>query len=139
MVPSGPPATNPMHDRNNHPKLLVVDDERMIAETLAAIFNLSGYETRSALSAEEALEVIGEWEPELALLDIVLPGMTGIDLGILLRATRPSIKILLMSGQIVAGDLVGDAAKFGHVFETLAKPFAVPDLLNNTARLLEAN
>jgi DNA-binding NtrC family response regulator len=128
-----------VHDRDKLPKLLIVDDEKMIAETLAAIFKKSGYETRSALSAEEALEVIADWEPEIALLDVVLPAMSGVDLGILLRATMPSIKILLISGQIVAGELVGNAAKFGHEFEILPKPIAVPVLLKSTARLLETN
>jgi CheY-like chemotaxis protein len=121
------------------PKLLIVDDEKMIAESLVAIFNGNGYEARSAFSAEEALEVITEWEPAIALLDVVLPAMNGVDLGILLRATRPSIKILLISGQIVAGDLVGGASKFGHTFEILAKPVPVPDLLNSASRLLSSN
>jgi DNA-binding NtrC family response regulator len=130
---------NPNARSSLPPKAPIVDDEKLIAETLATIFNKSGYEARSAFSAEQALEVIAEWEPAIALLDVVLPAMTGIDLGILLRATRPSINVILMSGQIVAGALVGDAAKDGHSFEILAKPIAVPELLESAARLLEAN
>ncbi|MGO9435630.1 MAG: response regulator [Terracidiphilus sp.] len=127
-----------MRDRDHRLKLLVVDDEKVIAETMAAIFNMSGYQARHAFSAKEALEVVANWEPAIALLDVILPGMNGVDLGILLRATRPTIKVLLMSGQILAGDLVGNAAKSGHAFEILPKPIAVPDLLNSAARLLEA-
>jgi DNA-binding NtrC family response regulator len=106
---------------------------------MAAIFNRSGYEARFAYSAEEALQIIAAWEPAIAILDVVLPAMSGIDLGILLRATRPSIKVILMSGQIVAGDLVGNAAEEGHAFEILPKPIAVPDLLDSAARVLRAN
>lgn len=132
--------TNPVHNQEKpRPRLLIVDDEKTIAETMAAIFNKSGYEARPALSAEEALEVIAEWEPAIALLDVVLPTMSGIDLGILLRATRPAIKILLMSGQVVTGDLLDKAANDGHAFEVLAKPIPVPDLLSSAARLLDAN
>ncbi|MGA2730562.1 MAG: response regulator [Terracidiphilus sp.] len=128
-----------MQDRSILPKLLIVDDERVIAESMAAIFNRSGYEARFAYSAEEALQIIAAWEPAIAILDVVLPAMSGIDLGILLRATRPSIKVILMSGQIVAGDLVGNAAEEGHAFEILPKPIAVPDLLDSAARVLRAN
>jgi two-component system response regulator MprA len=132
--------TNSVPDQEKpRPRLLIVDDERTIAETMAAIFNKSGYEARPALSAEEALEVIADWEPAIALLDVVLPTMSGIDLGILLRAARPAIKILLMSGQVVTGDLLDAAAKDGHAFEVLAKPIPVPDLLSSAARLLDAN
>jgi hypothetical protein len=65
--------------------------------------------------------------------------IVGIDLGILLLAARPTIKILLMSGQMVSGDLTGNAAKDGHLFEILLKPAPVPHLLNSAARLSEAN
>jgi CheY-like chemotaxis protein len=128
-----------MLDRDQPPKLLIVDDEKLIAETMAAIFNMQGYEAKAAFSAEEALELVAHWDPVIALLDIVLPAMSGIDLGILLRATRPNIKILLMSGQLVSGDLIGDAAKDGHMFDILPKPVPVPDLLNAAARLLAVN
>jgi DNA-binding NtrC family response regulator len=82
---------------------------------------------------------IAAWEPAIAIVDVILPAMNGIDLGILLKASRPSIKVMLISGQIVAGDLVGDAAKQGHAFEILPKPVEVPELLGVAARLLEAS
>jgi DNA-binding NtrC family response regulator len=120
----------------NLPKLLIVDDERIIAQTLAAIFNTNGYEAKPAYSAEHALEIIEEWEPAIAIIDVILPAMNGIDLGILLKASRPSIKVMLISGQIITGTLVGDAAKQGHAFEILAKPIEIPELLGFAARLL---
>jgi DNA-binding NtrC family response regulator len=128
-----------MHDLADLPKLLIVDDEKLIAETLATIFKGNGYDARPAYSAEHALEIIAEWEPAIAILDVILPAMNGIDLGILLKASRPSLKVMLMSGQIVAGDLVGDAAKQGHAFEILAKPIEIPELLGVAARLLTPN
>jgi DNA-binding NtrC family response regulator len=127
-----------MHDLVDRPKLLILADERIIAETLAMIFNGSGYEARPAYSVEHALEIIAEWEVAIAIVEVI-PAMNGIDLGILLKASRPSIKVMLMSGQNVAGDLVGDAAKQGHAFEILAKPIQIPELLGVAARLLGAN
>jgi DNA-binding NtrC family response regulator len=125
-----------MLDLADLPKLLIVDDEKMIADTLATIFNTNGYEARPAYSAEHALEIIAEWEPAIAILDVILPAMNGIDLGILLKASRSSIKVMLISGQIVSGTMVGDAAKQGHAFEILPKPIAIPELLGFAARLL---
>jgi DNA-binding NtrC family response regulator len=128
-----------MHDLPDLPKLLIVDDERIIADTLAMIFNNNGYEAKPAYSAEYALEIIAEWEPAIAILDVILPAMNGIDLGILLKASKPSIKVMLISGQIVSGTLVGDAAKQGHAFDILPKPIEIPELLGVAARLLGAN
>jgi DNA-binding NtrC family response regulator len=128
-----------MDDLADLPKLLIVDDEKLVAETLATIFNTNGYEARPAYSAEQALEIIAEWEPAIAIVDVILPAMNGIDLGILLMASRPSIKVMLMSGQMVTGTLLGHAAKQGYAFEILAKPIEIPELLGVAARLLAAN
>jgi DNA-binding NtrC family response regulator len=128
-----------VHEQADLPKLLIVDDGKLIAETLATIFNGNGYEAKPAYSAEHALEIIAEWEPAIAIVDVVLPAMNGIDLGILLKATRPSIRVTLMSGQLVTGTLLGDAAKKGHAFEILAKPIEIPELLGVAARLLAAS
>jgi DNA-binding NtrC family response regulator len=125
-----------MQDRADLPKLLIVDDERLIADTLATIFNASGYEARPAYSAEQALEVIAGWDPIIAIIDVIMPAMNGIDLGILLRAMRPSIQVMLISGQMVTGLPAGEARKKEHPFQTLAKPIPVYELLEMTAKLL---
>ena len=75
-----------MNDRDH--KVLIVDDEHTIADTLDAIFSASGYETRTSYSAEQALEIVVEWQPDLAILDVVLPKMNGIDLAIFLKRSE---------------------------------------------------
>jgi CheY-like chemotaxis protein len=60
-------------------KILIVDDEVSIADTLGAIFSNQGYETRVAYSAEQSIEIIAQWKPELAITDVVLPVMSGIE------------------------------------------------------------
>jgi DNA-binding response OmpR family regulator len=67
------------------PKVLIVDDEKNIGESLAAIFTSRGYESKTAVSAEQAVEIIAGWEPDLAILDVGLPKMNGIDLAIALK------------------------------------------------------
>jgi CheY-like chemotaxis protein len=92
-------------------KVLVVDDERTIADTLATIFSKRGYDTRKAYSAEQALEIVAQWPPDLAILDVVLPKMYGIDLAILLAEKLPKCETLLFSGQALTADLLTEAEK----------------------------
>ena len=119
-------------------KVLIVDDEHAISDSLAQIFTLRGYMVRTAYSAEQAIEIVAEWKPALAILDVVLPKMSGIDLAILLREHYPSCHVLLVSGQLVTSDLADQAAQAGHVFDILAKPVPLPDLLETASALLSA-
>ena len=67
-----------MLGRNRQYRALFVDDEKIIADTLSKIFLDQGhYETRIAYSAEDALDLIADWQPELAILDVVLPKTHG--------------------------------------------------------------
>ncbi len=102
--------------------VLIVDDDQAIADTLAAIFRMHGYTARVAYSAEEAIESIASCVPDLALLDVNLPGMNGIDLAIVLKANHPECHLLLVSGHERTGSLLEEAAKKGHMFDILAKP-----------------
>jgi DNA-binding NtrC family response regulator len=103
-------------------RILIVDDELSITETMGVIFTKHGYEVRTANSAEEAIEVIAVWEPEIAILDVMLPRMNGIDLAMVLRSNRPNCRLVLFSGHAGTQELMEEAAKRGNMFEILAKP-----------------
>jgi DNA-binding response OmpR family regulator len=90
--------------------------------TLAAIFTRRGFDAKVAPSAERAVELVAEWQPDLAILDVGLPKMNGIDLAIALKYSHPSCRVLLFSGQPSTTDLIAQAAAAGHLFEILAKP-----------------
>jgi DNA-binding NtrC family response regulator len=113
-------------------KVLIVDDEAAIADTLAMIFKSQRYEVLVAYSAEEAIETIAEWQPDLAILDVVLPNMNGIDLAITTKVNYPSCRVLLFSGNSNTGQLLEEAARKGYTFEILAKPVH-PELMLETA------
>jgi CheY-like chemotaxis protein len=117
-------------------KVLIIDDEKPVSDTLALIFSTRGYETRVAYSAEKAVEIIAEWKPDLAIIDVVLPQMNGIDLAIVLRANYPSCRLLLFSGEPSTTEIAEQAARKGHVFEILAKPLHPVFLLDAVASLL---
>lgn len=117
-------------------KVLIVDDEKIFADTLAQIFRNEGFDCLAVYSAEQAIETIATWEPALSIIDVMLPGMNGIDLVILLKATHPSMGVMMISGQVATGGLVEQAAKLGHEFDIFPKPFPVPELLSNASRIL---
>ncbi len=123
-------AGSPVH------RVLIVDDERVISDTLLKIFSNAGYEVRAVYSAEEAIDVVRKtrWIPQFTLVDVHLPGMNGIDLAILLKAECPDCKVSLFSGQASTADLLERAAHDGHVFEVVAKPIHPVDLLKLTSQ-----
>jgi DNA-binding response OmpR family regulator len=116
-------------------KILILDDEPPIADTLAMIFRANGYEVRLAYSAEQAIETIAAWSPDLALLDVMLPGMNGVDFAIVVRDNHPNCRVLLFSGCESTQELLEAAAKKGHSFEILAKPIHPVELLQKVKQL----
>lgn len=120
----------------NIPKVLVVDDAQIVADTLAVILSTSGYEARTAYSAEQCIEVIAEWPPDLATIDVVLPGMNGVDLAILLTRKCPACRILLFSGQWITTELLAEAATKGYEFDLLAKPAHPAVILETVSKML---
>ena len=112
------------------PKVLVVDDERIIADTLAMILNQSGFEARAVYSGEKALELAATFRPDMLISDVIMADLNGIEAAIRIRFLLPGIRILLFSGQAATADLLEKARKDGYEFDILAKPVHPQDLLN---------
>lgn len=119
-----------MPQNSNKPKVLVADDERVIADTLAMILNQSGFEARAVYSGERALEEAPVFQPNMLISDVIMADLNGIDAAIRIREILPSIKILLFSGQAATADLLEKARSEGYEFEILAKPVHPQDLLS---------
>jgi CheY-like chemotaxis protein len=116
------------------PRVLVADDEQVIANTLAIILNQAGFEARAVYSGEKAIEALDTFEPDMLISDVIMTGMTGIEAAIATRAKMPNCKILLFSGQAATADLLEKARAQGHEFEILAKPVHPTDLLAKLRR-----
>jgi len=119
-----------MPENTPKPKVLVADDERVIADTLAMILNQSGFDAKAVYSGEKALELVATFEPDMLISDVIMADLNGIDAAIRIREMLPGIKILLFSGQAATADLLEKARTDGHEFEILAKPVHPQDLLN---------
>ncbi len=116
------------------PKVLVVDDEHVIADTLAIILNQSGFDASAVYTGTGAVERAREEKPDLVISDVIMPDMNGIEAAIRIRAMLPGCKILLFSGQAATADLLEKARQEGHEFEILAKPVHPQDLLEKLRR-----
>jgi len=110
-------------------RVLVADDEQVIANTLAIILNQAGFEARAVYSGEKAIESLDSFKPDMLISDVIMTGMTGIEAAIATRQKMPNCKILLFSGQAATADLLEKARAEGHEFEILAKPVHPTDLL----------
>jgi len=115
--------------QSTKPKVLVVDDERVIADTLAIILNQSGFDASAVYTGTDAVETARSAEPDLIISDVIMPDMNGIEAAIRIRQILPDCKILLFSGQAATADLLEKARLEGHEFEILAKPVHPQDLL----------
>ena len=113
----------------NAPIIFVVDDERVIAETLTTILQRQGFAARLFLDPNEALSAALAEPPDLLLSDVMMPGMTGVELAITLRKLHPQCKVVLFSGQAQTEDLLHDARRQGHDFLLLLKPIHPVELL----------
>ena len=111
------------------PKVLVVDDERVIADTLSIILGQAGFDASAVYSGPAAVEKAESFRPYLVISDVIMGDMNGIEAAIQIRRILPGCKILLFSGQAATADLLETARAQGHEFEILAKPVHPQDLL----------
>ncbi len=115
--------------------LLVVDDEALTLRTISRALREEGYEVLLASSGEEALEVYTQEKPDLALLDVVLPGIDGIEVLRQIRKQNPAAIVLMMSAYHQVERAV-EAMKLG-AYDYLIKPFHLADLSNTIRRATE--
>jgi DNA-binding response OmpR family regulator len=123
---------------SHKPVILIVDDEAVIADTLAVILKQAGFTTMVAYNGQTALEIAKTVPPDLLLTDVIMPGLSGVDLAIAIRQDVPNCKILLFSGQAATADLLGEAANQGHDFTLLSKPLHPRDLLARLSQTLQS-
>jgi len=114
--------------------VLVVDDEADIRGTLSELLRYNGYRVDSVGSGAEAVAAVSVEQPDIVLLDLLLPGMSGIDVANQLRATWPALPILFVSGH-AEPDLLNSAVPGVRL---LRKPFQSEELYAAVRRGLDA-
>ncbi len=115
----------------------VVDDEEIIATTLAMILNKSGFEAVAFTTPLEALRAAEARCPAVLITDVSMPVLNGIDLAIQFKAIYPRCKVLLFSGAFSTGARIEGAKQKGFDFPILAKPVHPIELLAKLQQLDE--
>ena len=111
-------------------RVLVIDDDPKVADTLVMVLNFSGYDAVAAYSGERALELARLSPFDKLITDVMMEPMTGIQAALALSDIHPNCQILLMSGNERTAQLLQEAANAGHTFEILAKPMHPSMLLD---------
>ena len=91
---------------SSKPKVLVADDEQVIANTLAIILNQAGFEARAVFSGEKAVEALDSFQPDMLISDVIMTGMTGIELAAHQRFSVPFLfaaSVLMTIAALVMG------------------------------------
>lgn len=108
------------------PRVLIVDDEENQRRTLSIGLRLDGFDVLSACSGAEALRVLSEERVNVALIDLMMPGLNGLDLARQIRETHPDVRIVLSSAYHLSARQVerADCGAVGFV----PKPYRIDEL-----------
>ncbi len=117
-------------------RVLLVDDETGILDSLRILFRSHGYEVRTALGGQEALEYLSRDRPDLVVTDIRMPGTTGLDVLARTRELDPEIPVILITAQASLQSAVRAVNEGAYYY--LQKPFANDELLAICSRAAEA-
>ena len=124
MPLSGAPGDSSIlrDDSSKKQRILVIDDEKLIAHSLRDILSRAGFDTVCALSGAEAIELAEEICPDIVISDVIMPDLDGVQTAIRIQRACPTARILLFSGQSATSDLLQRARAEGHTFDLLPKP-----------------
>jgi DNA-binding response OmpR family regulator len=115
-------------------RILVVEDNADLAQGIAYNLKLEGYEVRVAADGREGLSEVARWEPELVLLDLMLPGVDGFEVLRGIRERSRRIPVIILSARAEQADKVRGFRLDADQYVT--KPFGVLELLERVAALL---
>ena len=115
-------------------RLLVVDDEASVREALALVLDLSGFEVTTAVDGREAIRTLGTDSPDAVILDVLMPGLDGLEVCRRMRATGNRTPVLMLTARTEVSERV--AGLEAGADDYLAKPFAREELIARLRALL---
>jgi len=113
-------------------RILVVDDDATIRESIKLVLESVGIETVSAENGEGALEAFSQSSCDGAIVDLIMPGMSGLETVCALREKSPELPIIVVSGSLTRGTSVPELLRMATELKgvtSLAKPFKLSELL----------
>jgi YesN/AraC family two-component response regulator len=120
------------------PRILIVDDDKLIRELLQQILEREGYETNTAINGNDAITKFNEYKPHLVVTDIIMPEKEGLELIQIFIKKDPFIKIMAISGGAYYND-IRDVLKMAEILgahATLSKPLTKSEFINEVKKLV---
>lgn len=114
-------------------KVLIVDDDHSVADTIALVLTRRGIEAVATYDVHTALQLAANDRPDCAVVDVLLPEMDGVELARHIRERSPRTRILLLTGDPNIADQLS-----GRNHEVLAKPLEPQDLIDRILQILAA-
>lgn len=111
-------------------RVLIADDERVIADTLALILDRNGFEARAVYTSREALAMAPVFQPDILISDVLMTDINGVDAAVEMRGLLSQLRVFLLSGQSATGEMLARSQASGLGFEVMVKPIHPTDLLN---------
>lgn len=120
-------------------RILIVDDEHVIADTLSVIFGKEGFDARVAYSTDDALLRAREFPPDILLCDINMPGRDGLELIYELLREQPDCRVMVLTGSVPGMRRVREGTRsFSRPLPILIKPCQPGDLLRQAGEMLHS-
>jgi DNA-binding NtrC family response regulator len=111
-------------------RVLVIDDEKLIADTLVGILRLHNYDASAVYSAEDALDLCRDHCPAVVITDVIMGPISGVQLGIRLIKKFPDCRVLMISGHVQVCTRLPDSKAFSDHFTIFAKPIDPQKILD---------
>ncbi|CAN5667120.1 sigma-54 dependent transcriptional regulator [soil metagenome] len=121
---------------SNQPKVLIVDDEMSILDTLRILLKREGFEVRTAVGGQQGIDALRESLPDFVLSDIRMPGVTGIDVLNAARQIDPTLPVILMTAQASLQSAIQAVNQGAYYY--IQKPFQNDELVVICRRAVEA-
>ncbi len=115
-------------------KVLVVDDEPNIRDLLSASLKFAGYEVQTAINGKQAIEAAASWQPDIILLDVMLPDMNGFSITKKLRSMDVTTPVLFLTARDETQDKITGLTVGGDDYVT--KPFSLDEILARIQAIL---
>jgi CheY-like chemotaxis protein len=123
----------------SNPRVLVVDDDQVIATTTSMSLSASGFESIAAFDGHQALAIARVQHFDLLLTDVMMEPLNGIQLALAFLQIHPAAQVLLISGTVESALPLLDAEHSGHVFPLLQKPIHPRALVDRLSVALQTS
>jgi two-component system OmpR family response regulator len=127
-------ATDDAPAPDRPPRVLVVDDEQSLAEVMASVLRLEGWEVRTTYRGLDAVRISREFIPDAVVLDVMLPDLNGLEVLAKIRASDPRVCVLFLTAADSIDDRIAGITAGGDDYVT--KPFSLEEVLARLRGLL---